>query len=61
MEIQTRNAEELRTALERLRRESVSERRQRAMSALQVAENIAVEREGLLFPSRPAFFYFFLL
>uniref|UniRef100_A0A0P4XDC2 EF-hand calcium-binding domain-containing protein 4A n=1 Tax=Daphnia magna TaxID=35525 RepID=A0A0P4XDC2_9CRUS len=48
LEIQTRNAEELRTALERLRRESVSERRQRAMSALQVAENIAVEREGLV-------------
>ncbi|KAI9564203.1 hypothetical protein GHT06_007941 [Daphnia sinensis] len=48
LEIQTRNAEELRAALERLRRESVSERRQRAMSALQVAENIAVEREGLV-------------
>ncbi|XP_057371520.1 EF-hand calcium-binding domain-containing protein 4B-like isoform X2 [Daphnia carinata] len=48
LEIQTRNAEELRAALEKMRRESISERRQRAMSALQVAENIAVEREGLV-------------
>ena len=58
LEIQTSNAEELRSALERLRRESVNERRQRAMSALNVAENIAVEREGaqkylLLFASVP--------
>ena len=46
LEIQTSTAEELRSALERLRRESVNERRQRAMSAFHVAENIAVEREG---------------
>ncbi|EFX74348.1 hypothetical protein DAPPUDRAFT_251840 [Daphnia pulex] len=46
LEIQTSTAEELRSALEKLRRESVNERRQRAMSALNVAENIAVEREG---------------
>lgn len=46
MEIQTSTAEELRSALEKLRRESVNERRQRAMSALNAAENIAVEREG---------------
>jgi ribosomal protein L29 len=46
LEIQTSTAEELRSALEKLRRESVNERRQRAMSAFNVAENIAVEREG---------------
>jgi ribosomal protein L29 len=46
LEIQTSTAEELRSTLERLRRESVNERRQRAMSVLNAAENIAVEREG---------------
>jgi ribosomal protein L29 len=46
LEIQTSTAEELRSALEKLRRESVNERRQRAISAFNVAENIAVEREG---------------
>lgn len=56
LEIQTRNAEELQSALERLRRESVNERRQRAMAAFSVAENIAVEREGLT-----RSFYFFAL
>lgn len=46
LEIQTRKAEEFKSAMEQLRRESANERRQRAMAALNVAENIAVEREG---------------
>ncbi len=61
LEIQTRNAEELQLALERLRRESVNERRQRAMAAFSVAENIAVEREGLTRSFYSFFFFFFVL
>lgn len=50
LELQTKNVEELRSALERLRRESVNERRQRAMAAFSVSEKIAAEREGPSYP-----------
>lgn len=51
LEIQARRAEEYRSELEQIRRQSINERRLRAMAAINVAENIAVEREGLLIDS----------
>ena len=46
LEMQIRLVEEFRAVCERLRRESVAERRQRAVAALAVAQDIAVERAG---------------